>query len=298
MNKPADRRKQRVRDDFAKAADSYDAAAVLQHEVCDRTLERVDMIKLQPRVVLDIGTATGRGLKGLARRFPDSEMVACDLAWSMLSWCRQHQDARMTQALACCDAEQLPFAGESVDLVFSSSTFQWCEDLPRVFSECMRVLRTDGVLIFSTFGPDTLHQLRESFAKLDEWPHVHEFIDMHYIGDMLLAQNFTDPVVDMEVIDIQYQSLSQLLDDLKNTGSRGKFSPPRPTASGLMGKQKYRALVQAYEEYRQENGTLPASYEVIYGYARKAHSPAFTADDNREVHVPVSHLQNRTDKPG
>lgn len=293
MSEPADPSKQRVRDDFAKAAASYDSAAVLQHEVCERTLERVDMLKLRPRLVLDIGTATGRSLKGLASRFPDSSMVACDLALPMLLWCRRHQDPGCTGALVCNDAEQLPFADGSVDLIFSSSTFQWCVDLSRVFSECMRVLRVDGVLIFSTFGPDTLHQLRDSFARLDDYRHVHEFVDMHHIGDLLLAGRFADPVVDMEMIDIQYQSLSQLLQDLKSTGSRGKFGPAQPTASGLMGRQKYRSLMQAYEDYRQDDGMLPASYEVIYGYARKSADPVPGAVNDDEIRVPVEHLQGR-----
>ncbi|MCY3803177.1 MAG: malonyl-ACP O-methyltransferase BioC [Gammaproteobacteria bacterium] len=293
MSEHADIKKQRVRDDFSKAVASYDTAAVLQHEVCERTLERVDMLKLQPRRVLDVGTATGRSLKGLASRFPNSSMVACDLALPMLLWCRRHHDAEYTNALVCNDAEQLPFADGSVDLVFSSSTFQWCVNLPQVFSECMRVLRIDGVLIFSTFGPDTLHQLRDSFARLDDYRHVHEFVDMHHIGDMLLAEQFTDPVVDMEMIDIQYQSLLQLLQDLKNTGSRGKFGSAHVTPTGLMGRQKYRSLVQAYEEYRQDNGMLPASYEVIYGYARKSAKPVSEAADDNEVRIPVDHLQGR-----
>lgn len=293
MREYADIKKQRVRDDFSKAAASYDIAAVLQREVCERTLERVDMLKLQPRRVLDVGTATGRSLKGLASRFPDSSMVACDLALPMLLWCRRHHDAGYTNALVCNDAEQLPFANESVDLIFSSSTFQWCVNLPQVFSECMRVLRIEGVLIFSTFGPDTLHQLRDSFARLDDYRHVHEFVDMHHIGDMLLAEHFTDPVVDMEMIDIQYQSLPQLLQDLKDTGSRGKFGSTHATAPGLMGKQKYRTLVQAYEEYRLDNGMLPASYEVIYGYARKSANPAPETADGNEVRIPADQLQGR-----
>ena len=293
MSEPVGIEKQRVRDDFSKAAASYDTAAVLQHEVCERTLERVEMLKLQPRRVLDIGTATGRSLKGLTSRFPNSSMIGCDLALPMLLWCRRHHDVVHTNALVCNDAEQLPFANGSVDLIFSSSTFQWCENLPQVFSECMRVLRIGGVLIFSTFGPDTLHQLRDSFATLDDYRHVHEFVDMHHIGDMLLAEHFADPVVDMEMIDIQYQSLSQLLQDLKNTGSRGKFGSVHVVAPGLMGRQKYRSLVQAYEEYRQDNGMLPASYEVIYGYARKSTDPVLEAADDNEVRIPVDHLQGR-----
>ena len=285
-------KKQRVCDDFAKAANSYDAAAVVQHAVCERTLERVDMLKLQPGAILDVGAATGRGLKGLASRFPESSMIACDLALPMLLQCRRHQDVKYADRLVCTDAEQLPFANGSVDLVFSASTFQWCTDLPRVLLECVRVLRVNGVLIFSTFGPDTLLQLRCSFAKVDGFQHVHEFIDMHHIGDMLLAANFADPVVDMEIINVQYQSLRQLLQDLKDTGSRGKFDSAQSIPAGLMGKQKYQSLVRAYEEYRQEDGLLPASYEVIYGYARKpAADPAPEAAGKKEVRVPVSRIK-------
>ena len=297
MNESQDIKKDRVGEDFAKAAGSYDAAAVVQNAVCERTLERVDMLKLQPSIVLDVGTATGRSLKGLASRFLESTMIACDLALPMLLHCRQHHAAGRSGWLVCSDAEQLPFEEGCVDLVFSTSTFQWCEDLPRALSECRRVLREDGVLVFSTFGPDTLLQLRHSFAKVDEFQHVHEFIDMHHIGDMMMEAGFADPVVDMEIIDIQYQSVRQLLQDLKDTGSRGKFGSARAKPAGLMGKRKYRSLVRAYEEYRQENGLLPASYEVIYGYARKPAGHETRSSGNREVKVPVSGI-GRFKPPG
>lgn len=283
--------KQRLRDDFSHAASSYDAAAVVQHEICDRTLERVDMLKLQPASILDIGTGTGRSLKGLQSRFPTSSIIACDIALPMLMQCRQHQPGIHANQLVCSDAEQLPFADGSVDLIFSTSTFQWCTDLIQLLSECQRVLCLNGVLIFSTFGPDTLLQLRNSWAQVDNCEHVHEFIDMHHIGDMLLATQFADPVVDMEMIDIQYQSLRKLLQDLKDTGSRGKFNTSVSNYSlGLMSKEKYQCLVQAYEQYRQENGSLPVSYEVIYGYARKsAHDHG--VEKSKEVKIPISTIK-------
>ena len=288
MSEYPDIEKHRVCEDLAQAADRYDAAAVVQHAVCERALERVDMLELQPGFILDVGSATGRGLKGLASRYPDSEMIACDLALPMLQYCREHHAAWYTEQLVCSDAEQLPFAQESVDLVFSTSTFQWCADLPRALSECRRILRADGVLVFSTFGPDTLLQLRRSFAKVDDFQHVHEFIDMHHIGDMMVEAGFADPVVDMEMIEIQYQSVRQLLQDLKDTGSRGKFASGRSKPTGLMGKEKYRSLVQAYEGYRRENGLLPASYEVIYGYARKPADHESEDAGRKEVRVPIS----------
>lgn len=281
--------KQRLRDDFSQAASSYDAAAVVQHAICDRTLERVDMLKLQPATILDIGTGTGRSLKGLQSSFPKSSIIACDIAIPMLMLCRQQH--KYAGKLVCSDAEQLPFKDDSVDLIFSTSTFQWCTDLNQVFSECRRVLCSNGVLIFSTFGPDTLMQLRDSWAQVDDCEHVHEFLDMHHIGDMLLANKFADPVVDMEIINIKYQSLRQLLQDLKDTGSRGKFNTSISKISpGLMSKKKYKRLVQAYEEYHLENGSLPASYEVIYGYARKL-ADRRGVEDGDEVRIPLSDIK-------
>lgn len=282
--------KQRIRDDFSQAANSYDAAAIVQHEICDRTLERVDMLKLQPATILDIGTGTGRSLLGLRSRFPASSIFACDIALPMLHQCRENLVIKDARRLICNDAELLPIADESIDLIFSTSTFQWCADLNQVLSECKRVLCLNGALIFSTFGPDTLLQLRNSWAQVDDRQHVHDFMDMHHIGDMMLAMQLLDPVVDMQIIDIHYQSLRQLLQDLKDTGSRGKFTTSESNKSpGLMSKEKYQRLVQAYEEYR-EDGSLPVSYEVIYGYARKSANIQKAGKDN-EVRIPVSSIK-------
>lgn len=277
--------KQRLRDDFSRAAGSYDAAAVVQHAICDRVLERLEELKLQPRLVLDIGVGTGRSLKGLQSRFPDSAIIACDIALPMLMQCRrEHADM-----LVCSDAGRLPFVNASIDLIFSTSTFQWCADLNMVLSECGRVLSSGGTLIFSTFGPDTLWQLRNSWTQVDDLDHVHDFIDMHHIGDALLEAQFSNPVVDMEVITVQYQSLRRLLQDLKDTGSRGKLdASTSKTAAGLTSKEKYQSLVKAYEQYRQENGLLPASYEVIYGYARKS---ATGKRLKHEVTIPVASIK-------
>ena len=282
--------KRRLRRDFSQAAHSYDAAAVVQRTICERTLERVDMLKLAPGFILDVGVGTGQSLAGLCARFSDSTIIACDIALPMLKQCRRRHQC--TDILVCNDAEQLPFKDGSIDLIFSTSTFQWCADVNSVLSECGRVLSDDGALIFSTFGPDTLWQLHNSWAQVDEFDHVHEFIDMHHIGDALLANRFSDPVVDMEAIHVQYASLRQLLVDLKDTGSRGKFSvTTAKVSSGLMGKGKYRSLEKAYERYRQEDGMLPASYEVIYGYARKSGGGGGGPGRSDEVTIPVSAIR-------
>ncbi len=289
---------QRVRDDFAQAASSYDAAAVVQHEICTRTLERVDMLKFDASIILDIGTGTGRSVQGLNKRFSNCQIIATDIALPMLQQCKKtylHQSVDMqNKYLVCNAAEQLPLADESVDLIFSTSTFQWCADINLVFQECKRVLKPQGNLIFSSFGPDTLRELRQCWASIDQLSHVHEFIDMHHIGDALLANQFNDPVVDMELLTVQYQSVRQLLQDLKDTGSRGKFNDSSP--KGLTGKEKYQQLINAYEQLRDENGALPASYEVIYGYAHKSAPASKTGQGEHEISVPIKNIPVRKSK--
>lgn len=283
--------KERISKDFSKAADTYDAAAIVQQEICDRALERLQMLKLTPATILDIGTGTGKSVRGLRAQFPDSHVIASDFAVPMLLQMRQNQPFQQTVSLICCDAEDLSIKDASIDLIFSTSTFQWCEDLNQVFTECSRILKPGGVLLFTTFGPDTLKELCQSWAQVDQHIHVHSFIDMHHIGDLLLANHYADPVVDMEVITLEYQQVRQLLRDLKDTGSRGKFGEADSSFSiGLMGKDKFQKFEAAYESQRQKNGLLPASYEIVYGYARKL-SANKDKKCSSDIHIPINQIK-------
>lgn len=275
--------KKRIREDFSNAASSYDAAAVVQAEICERTLERLQMLKLSPDTILDIGSGTGKSVRALENIFPNSNVIASDFAQSML------EQSNCKPAL-CCDAQFLPIKNQSVDLIFSTSTFQWCEDLNLLFAECFRVLKADGTMVFSTFGPDTLKELRMSWASVDQKQHVHEFLDMHHIGDILLANQYLDPVVDREIIVVEYHTAKQLLSDLKATGSRSKFQQQEENAAiGLTGKQAFNKFVAMYNTFRLENDALPASYEVIYGYAKKPSSHSVDSKST-EIKVPIDVL--------
>ncbi|MGH1537838.1 MAG: malonyl-ACP O-methyltransferase BioC [Gammaproteobacteria bacterium] len=284
--------KQRISQDFSNAAKTYDGAAVVQQEICDRALERLQMLKLSPSTILDIGSGTGKSVRGLQDQFPESHIIASDIAQPMLLQAQENNASSQPHfSTVCCDAEYLSLRDESVDLIFSTSTFQWCEDLNQVFIECSRVLKVDGVLIFTSFGPDTLKELRHSWAQIDAQNHVHSFIDMHHIGDLLLANHYADPVVDMELITLEYRQVRQLLHDLKNTGSRGKFANAGDKSStGMMGKHKFQQFEAAYETCRQKNGLLPASYEVIYGYARKS-SKNKRNTSNTEIYIPADQVK-------
>jgi malonyl-CoA O-methyltransferase len=263
--------KREVRRAFSRAATDYDAAAVLQREVCTRMLERLEYIKLQPERILDVGSGTGWGTRRLTQRYPSAQMIALDIASGMLQaargnsgwWQKLFGGARQLQV--CGDMEALPVAANSLDMVWSNLAVQWCNDLPATFVELHRVLKTEGLLMFSTFGPDTLKELRQAFNGVDQHNHLSRFTDMHDIGDMLVHGGFAEPVMDMEYITMTYDDVRGVLQDLKAIGAHNATAG---RARGLMGKNAWARLVENYESLRS-NGKLPATFEVVYGHAWK-----------------------------
>jgi malonyl-CoA O-methyltransferase len=173
----------------------------------------------------------------------------------------------------CADIEALPVAANSVGLVWSNLTVQWCNDLPATFVELHRVLKTEGLLMFSTFGPDTLKELRQAFSGVDGHNHLNRFADMHDIGDMLVQAGFADPVMDMEMLTLTYDDVRAVLQDLKTIGAHNATAG---RAQGLMGKNAWARLIENYERLRS-NGKLPATFEVVYGHAWKP-QPRTTPD--------------------
>ncbi len=258
---PIDKRE--ARRSFGRAARGYDRVAVLQREVGQGLLERLEMIRLRPAVILDVGAGTGAVTAQLANRFPRARLIALDFAWPMLALARKRGVWWRRPRCVCGDAEQLPLRDCSVDLVFSNLTLQWCNDLEHTFGELLRVLKPGGCLMFSTFGTDTLYELRESWAEVDSAPHVSRFADLHDVGDAMLRARFSDPVVDMEKMALTYQDLGTLLREIKVLGAHNASAGRH---RGLTGKQKLRAFREAYER-RRRNGLLPATYEVVYGHA-------------------------------
>jgi malonyl-CoA O-methyltransferase len=163
----------------------------------------------------------------------------------------------------CGDIESLPFADASADMIFSNLCLQWARDLDQTFAEFRRVLKADGVLMFTTFGPDTLKELRHSWAQVDDRIHVNSFIDMHDIGDALLRAGLSEPVMDVEQFTLTYPDVRGLMRDLKQVGAHNVTQGRRRS---LTGKSRLSAMQQAYEGFRQGD-VLPASYEVVYGHA-------------------------------
>ena len=283
------REKQQIVQGFNRAASEYDKHAVLQRTVCERLLSRLDYLKLSPEWVVDLGSGTGEAARAIARRFRKCRILQTELSPEMIRAARKKRPRFFSpHHYLLADMEQLPLADSTMDLVFSSLTLQWSRDPDRVFSEIQRVLKPDGLFLFSTLGPDTLKELRESWAEADTRPHVNTFLDMHDLGDGLVRAGLEDVVMDVEIITMKYTDCFQLLRDLKVVGANSLLTG---RTSGLTGKGVMNRMMDAYESYREE-GFLPATYEVVYGHARKPlHSRTQT-----EVTISVDSLRRNLKK--
>ncbi|MGN6513696.1 MAG: malonyl-ACP O-methyltransferase BioC [Lysobacteraceae bacterium] len=256
-----------VRRAFARAAPGYAAAARLQREIQSRLLDSLAFHEATPAVVLDVGCGPGHASVALQKRWPKARVLALDLALPMLREARRQAGgwnpfAHRPEPI-CADVRALPLADDSVDVVFSNLCVQWIDDLPALFAGFRRVLRPGGLLLLSTFGPDTLWELRDAFAHADATPHVSPFADIARFGDALMHAGFRDPVLDRDVLTTHYPELGALMREQRATGATNALATRRHT---LTGKSRFAAAAAAYEALRDGDG-LPASWEVITALA-------------------------------
>ena len=289
--------KQQVTQSFAAAAASYDKVAVLQRQTADELLDRLSFVKLQPSLILDLGTGTGRNLALLHQRYPNARLLAMDIAMGMLQQAKKRfrHDLGLRRwlpgatalGLFTGDAEQIPLADNSVDLVFANLSLQWCE--PRqVFKEIQRVLAPGGLLVYTSLGPETLTELRQAWATVDDYPHVNVFYDVLDIGNAMTAAGLQDCVLDVEPYTLQYPDAMMIMRDLKTLGAHNVNDGRR---RGLTGKRALKQVIAAYEGFRQHK-QLPVSYEVIFGHAWKLPSAMSVADDG-SVRIPLGEIKRR-----
>nr|WP_206202881.1 malonyl-ACP O-methyltransferase BioC [Thioalkalivibrio sp. XN8] len=280
----------RVRASFDAAADGYDAVAVIQAEVRARLLERLELFRLEPRRILDAGCGTGHGARALLRHYRGAGLVALDLAPGMLAQARRRRPWLRRLDTVCADAAAVPLADGSVDLVFSNLMLQWCNQPDAVFAEFRRVLRPGGLLLFTTFGPDTLKELRAAWSAADGHTHVSRFIDMHDLGDALVRAGLAEPVMDVEHLTLTYTNLRELMRDLKTMGA-GNATGGRNR--GLTGRRRLAAAEARYETLRRD-GRLPATWEVVYGHAwAPAAAPGAGPAEDGTVTIPLANIGRR-----
>ena len=228
----------------------------MEAEVAARMLERLDYVKLAPRRVLDAGSGPPR--RGLGRRYPKAAVIALDFSLAMLPPRTLLERLRGRNIFPLCgDLERLPLADGAVELVWSNMALHWLGEPLAAFREFRRVLAPEGLLMFSTLGPDSLKELRSAAGAA----RVHRFIDMHDLGDMLLAAGLSNPVMDMEMLTLRYRDADGLLGDLRASGqTSARADRPR----GLVGRAFRESL-------RRGLGDRPdATFEVVYGHAWKA----------------------------
>ena len=282
--------KQKVRQAFNRAAQSYDHHAVLQRFVADTLLEGLDVINIAPRRVLDLGAGTGYGAAALAARYPGAKIVLADVSVAMLQTARrQRTNGRGRWRYLCTDAERLALNAGSIDFIFANLSLQWCEDLCAVFTECRRVLKPDGLLLFSTLGPDTLQELRNAWVRVDETPHVNEFLDMHDVGDALIRAGFGSPVLECDPVVVRYDDVYALMRDLRGIGAVNSIAT---RARGLASRERLRQLATHYEEYRRQD-KLPATYEIVYAHAWCPQSSERPQDGSTVARIPVTEIGGR-----
>ena len=277
--------KAQVRQAFDRAARSYDEYAVLQYDIAERVLERLDVIQTKISTVLDVGCGTGYCTRALSKRYPRAKIIGADLAPAMVNAAESQQGWRRRARYLVGDAEALPVASNSIDLVFSNLAIQWCEP-DKAFAEFARVLRPGGVLMFTTFGPDTLKELRAAWQQVNDAPHVHEFIDMHDLGDALMRAGLAAPVMDMEKLVLNYPDVVGVMRDLKGIGAYN-MDPSR--VRGLTGKRSFQNFQTAYEALAVE-GRIPATYEAVFGHAW---APALKQQPDAGHAVPIADIGGR-----
>lgn len=259
-------RKQLITSSFNKVASQYEEVAQIQQEIGNRLFERLHLLKIQPKYILDLGCGSGYFTKKLKKLYPKACVVGLDIAYDMLSQAKLKQSFFSKLDTVNADMHNLPFANLQFDLIFSNQVIHWSEKFSDLMTEIKRVMAKNACLMFTTLGPDTFKELRSAFAEIDEFSHVNDFIDMHDLGDIAYASRLVDPVIDMEMLTAHYSSLESLLRNLK---SQGVVNINSKRNRSLSGKSTFKKLALAMQKFVTDDNMYPLTYEVVYGHAWK-----------------------------
>ena len=261
-----------VRRRFDRAANTFGAADFAHGVTRDGLLTRLLPLRIDAKTVLDLGAATGSATALLHKRFGGAHIVSLDLSRNMLLQRKRRRLWFTRTSSVQADAERLPFADQTFDVVFANLLLPWVNDPAAVLAEVARVLRKGGVLAFATLGPDSLKQLSHAWGQVDghadvnpahvAHAHVHRFPDMHDIGDALVRAGLADPVLDVDRLTVKYPDAGKLFRDLTLSGSRNSLAGRR---RGLLGKLQFNRLVAALSDATPGAG-IEIDLELVYGH--------------------------------
>lgn len=274
---------------FNAQASQYEKAAKVQHEIGIRLLHRLQYLKINPRYILDLGCGPGNFSKELALLYPNAQIIGLDLAPAMLKEARKKQGWLRKWSLVSADMMHIPFATGLFDLIFANQVIHWGNPLEQLFRELNRVMNVNGCFMFTTLGPGTFKELKDSWALANSYAHINHFADMHDVGDMLLGEYFVDPVMDMELLEVHYDSVLKLVGALKGQGVKN-INPGRN--KGLTGKESWRIFNEQYQQFCTPTGKYPLSYEVVYGHAWKGERQK--TNHGVEAFIPLSSISKKS----
>lgn len=273
---------------FNRVASHYEPASFVEARLCENLLKRLDFMSLSPKNILDLGTGTGRCARAMAQRYPEAKIVGVDFASAMIEQAQhnnKHDNRNISYSLA--DIHSLPFAKYSFDLVISNALFPFIADVDAAFQQVQKVLTKRGCFIFTTFGPDTLHELRSAWSALSDFPRVLPFMDMHDLGDALISSGLVEPLLDRDTLTVTYQDIAKMFSELKNAGLSNCLTDRK---KGLLGKNTYKKLLASYPFDTAKN-CYPVTLEVVYGLAWQSEQLIQQTVHGNEIHIPVSSLR-------
>lgn len=268
---------------FDRASANFRVASVVHDEARDRLLGRLELVRLAPQTIVDLGCADGRGALALATRYPDARVLAVDSSQAMCESAAQTLAGQTNAAVLGGDAEQLPVAENAAQLLLANLVLPWCRP-EAAFAEAARVLGEGGLFLFATLGPDSLEQVRRAWSAVDDQIHVHGFFDMHDLGDLALAAGLDEPVLDVDRLELSYRDVGSLVSDLRACGAVNVAAGRRKTLTGPGRWQGFERGLLA----NRRDGRFTVTIELILGQAWGAGAPRQSAEPPGEIAVPAA----------
>lgn len=270
---------------FDKIAYCYDEHAIVSQKMGLALLDRLDFIKINPKTILDLGAGTGQNLGLLISRYPEALITALDISKNMLAKAQKKVSAPITWI--CADFFDYPLQGKTFDLIVANDILPYVDSIAGFFQRCLSALNPDGLLLFSGLGVDTLKELKRAAKASGAGELVNHFYDIHDIGDALVHLGYADPVLDMQYIQLTYGTVGRLFEELKGAGSY-LHTGSRDT---LTGKTRWKRLCDAYE--KTPEGVYPATFELVYGHARRGDTIIRRHTPGEPIHIPLSEIKRR-----